>query len=213
MRHTTWLAVFTLVAASLTALDARQRSSAVTAIDVEVHVMSGAGTRRLFDMDPALKTDSRFALYPEWIRRQVAQQPTPTNPGGGGDPTGGSGRMVLEVMKAGGLIVAGTDTPNAINLHGELVSYTMAGMSAYDALRTATVNPAKALALNAGTIEPGKLADLIVLDGDPLENIASTRNVRRVIANGRVYDVDDLTAWPKSTATPEGRPRRPPFTR
>ena len=165
-------------------------------------MISGAGTRRLFELDPALKADPRFALYPEWIRRQVAQQPTPTNPGGGGDPTGGSGRMVLDVMKAGGLIVAGTDTPNAVNLHGELMSYTMAGMSAYDALKTATVNPAKALALNAGTIEAGKLADIIVLDGDPLENIANTRKVRRVVANGRVYDVDELTAWPNATATP-----------
>ena len=100
--------------------------------------------------------------------------------------------MVLDIMKAGGLVVAGTDTPNAVNLHGELMSYTMAGMSAFDALKTATVNPAKALGLNAGTIETGKLADLIVLDGDPLEKIANTVRVRRVIANGRVYDVNDL---------------------
>ena len=55
--------------------------------------------------------------------------------------------MVLDMMKAGGLIVAGTDTPNAINLHGELMAYTMAGMPAFDALKTATVNPAKALGL------------------------------------------------------------------
>jgi imidazolonepropionase-like amidohydrolase len=50
----------------------------------------------------------------------------------------------------------------------------MAGMSAFDALKTATVNPAKALNLEAGTIEPGKLADIIMIDGDPLVNIAST---------------------------------------
>jgi Tol biopolymer transport system component len=164
-------------------------------------MISGAGTRRLFEMDPALKSDPRFTLYPEWIQRQVAQQPVPSNPGGGGDPAGGSGRMVLDVMKAGALVVAGTDTPNGINLHGELMSYTMAGMSAYDALKTATVNPAIALALNAGTIEAGKLADLIVLDGNPLENIANTRTVRRVIANGRVYEVSDLVARPRATPT------------
>jgi len=72
----------------------------------------------------------------------------------------------------------------------------MAGMSAFDALKTATVNPAKALGLNAGTIEVGKLADLIVIDGDPLENIANTVRVRRVVANGRLYDVSDLAGGP-----------------
>ena len=46
---------------------------------------------------------------------------------------------------AGGLIVAGTDTPNAINLHGELMAYTLAGMTPFEALKAATVNPAKAL--------------------------------------------------------------------
>ncbi|MFN2444171.1 MAG: amidohydrolase family protein [Vicinamibacterales bacterium] len=155
-------------------------------------MISGAGTRRLFERDPALKSDPRFTLYPEWIQRQVAQQPASANPGGGGDPTGGSGKMVLDVMKAGGLVVAGTDTPNAVNLHGELMAYTMAGMSPFDALKTATVNPAKALALNAGTIEAGKLADLIVIDGDPLADVANTRKVVRVIANGRVYETSEL---------------------
>ena len=48
-------------------------------------------------------------------------------------------------MRAGGLIVAGTDTPNAINLHGELMPYMLAGMTPFEALKAATVNPAKAL--------------------------------------------------------------------
>jgi Tol biopolymer transport system component len=168
-------------------------------------MISGAGTRRLFEMDPSLKSDPRFTLYPEWIRRQVAQQPASANPGGGGDPTGGSGRMVRDVMKAGALIVAGTDTPNAVNLHGELMSYTLAGMSPYDALKTATVNPAKALGLNAGTVEAGKLADLIMLDGDPLADIGNTQKVRRVVANGRVYDVSDLVTTTGTVPTPQGR--------
>lgn len=155
-------------------------------------MISGGGARRLFELDATLKTDPRFTLYPGWIRQQVAAQPAMSFAGGGGDPRGGSGRMVLDIMKAGGLVVAGTDTPNAINLHGELMAYTMAGMSTYDALRTATVNPAKALNMNAGSIEPGKLADLIVLDGDPLADIANTTKVSQVIANGRVYDREQL---------------------
>jgi len=90
------------------------------------------------------------------------------------------------------LVSSNTDTPNAINLHGEIMAYTLAGMSAFDALKAATVNPAQALGLDAGTIEPGKLADLIAIDGDPLANIGSTVKVKKVIANGRVYDVAEL---------------------
>ena len=93
-------------------------------------MMSGGGARRLFEADPALKNDPRFKLYPEWIQQQVARSPRRRRSGGGGDPTGGNGKMVLDIMKAGGLVVAGTDTPNAVNLHGELMSYTMAGMTA-----------------------------------------------------------------------------------
>jgi Tol biopolymer transport system component len=159
-------------------------------------MISGGGARRLFEREPALQQDPRFKLYPEWIQRQVAAQPGSANPGGGGDPTGGSGRMVLDVMRAGGLIVAGTDTPNAINLHGELMSYVLAGMSTFDALKAATVNPAKALGLDAGTIEAGKLADLILVDGDPLADIAMLHHVKRVVANGRSYEVSDLVAGP-----------------
>ena len=152
-------------------------------------MISGGGARELFEKDPALKSDPRFALYPQWIQRQVAAQPVSQFAGGGGDPRGGSGKMVLDIMKAGGLIVAGTDTPNGINLHGELMAYTMAGMPAFDALKAATVNPAKALGYAGGTIEPGKLADLIAIDGDPLANIANTYKVKKVVANGRAYDV------------------------
>ena len=155
-------------------------------------MISGFGARKLFTDDAGLKHDPRFALYPEWIRRQVAAQPSAATPGGGGDPTGGSGKMVIDIMRAGGLVVAGTDTPNAVNLHGELMSYTLAGMSNFDALKAATVNPARALGMDAGTIEAGTLADLIMVEGDPLANIAATTKVRRVIANGRVYDIAQL---------------------
>ena len=155
-------------------------------------MISGGGARALFAEEPTLKNDPRFKLYPAWIQAQVAQQPAASNAGGGGDPAAGSGKMVLDIMRAGGLIVAGTDTPNAVNLHGELKSYTLAGMTNFEALQAATVNPARALGLDAGTIEPGKLADLVIVDGDPLANIANTHKVRRVIANGRLYEMGQL---------------------
>src|SRR3954471_8312641 len=167
-------------------------------------MISGVGARRLFDTEPDLRNDPRFRLYPAWIQAQVTQ-PAPAAQAAfnaATDPTGGSGKMVLDIMRAGGLVVAGTDTPNAINLHGELVSYTLAGMSTFDALKAATVNPAKALALDAGTIEPGKIADLVIVDGDPLANIANAHKVRKVIANGRVYDMSQLLNQRPANSTP-----------
>jgi hypothetical protein len=158
-------------------------------------MISGTGTGKLFADRPALKDDPRFTLYPPWIQAQVARQ------GAGGGQVGGAAAMVLATMRAGALIVAGTDTPNAINLHGELLTYVLAGMTPYEALKTATVNPARALGLDAGTIEAGKLADLIMVEGDPLENVANVHRVRRVIANGRVYDLEELL---RRRASPPG---------
>ena len=167
-------------------------------------MISGVGARRLFDTEAALKDDPRFKLYPEWIQEQVAGGGEFGGRGGRGgrgaaaaaaafaDPVGGSGKMVIDAMKAGALVVAGTDTPHAINLHGELMSYVLAGMTPYEALKAATVNPAIALNMDSGTIEPGKLADLVVVDGDPLANIANAHKVKRVIANGRVYEMSQL---------------------
>src|SRR6266849_5748775 len=138
-------------------------------------------------------------LYPVWMQQRVAAGGRGgTGAGGGSDPTGGSGTMVLDVMHAGGLIVAGTDSPNGINLHGELTAYVMAGMSNYEALKTATVNPAQALGFAGGTIEAGKLADLVMVDSDPLANIANAFKVKRVIANGRVYELHELINGPSS---------------
>jgi len=160
--------------------------------------ISSGGVRQLFEDDADLKNDPRFTLYPAWMQQRGAAggRGGGAGPGGGGEPTGGSGKMVLDVMHAGGLIVAGTDTPNGINLHGELTAYVMAGMSNYEALQTATVNPAQALGFNGGTIEAGKLADLVMVDGDPLANIANTHKVKRVIANGRLYELHELLNGP-----------------
>jgi len=104
----------------------------------------------------------------------------------------GYGKMVMDVMKAGGLIAAGSDDPNAFKLHGEMMGYVTAGMTPYQALRAATVNPARALGLDAGIIEAGKLADIVIVEGNPLENIANAHHVRYVIANGRLFELDGL---------------------
>jgi imidazolonepropionase-like amidohydrolase len=64
------------------------------------------------------------------------------------------------------------------------------GMAPMDVLRAATINPARSLGLDRelGSLEPGKLADLVVLDRHPLENIRHTETVFRVMLNGRLLD-------------------------
>jgi imidazolonepropionase-like amidohydrolase len=54
------------------------------------------------------------------------------------------------------------------------------------------VNPAQALGLNVGTVEAGRLADLAIVDGTPLEDISATYRVWQVIANGRLFSVSEL---------------------
>ena len=100
--------------------------------------------------------------------------------------------MIMAISRTGAHIVAGTDTPNPANLHAELMAYVLAGMTPYEALRAATVTPAAALGLDAGSIAPGRLADLVVVEGNPLESTANARRVRWVVANGRVVSMAEL---------------------
>jgi imidazolonepropionase-like amidohydrolase len=106
-------------------------------------------------------------------------------------------QMVGALHKAGGRIIAGTDSP--INPYGlslllEMEHYARGGLSPADVIRTATSVPAQAMGLGAslGTIEPGKLADLVVVDGNPLADIRDLRRTRRVIKDGVVYDLEAL---------------------
>jgi imidazolonepropionase-like amidohydrolase len=82
----------------------------------------------------------------------------------------------------------------------------LAGLPAHAALRTATVNASKALKVNdqLGTIEAGKTADLVVLNGNPLVDIRSTRSVATVVRDGRVYDPAELLSSVKGKLGPTG---------
>ena len=69
-----------------------------------------------------------------------------------------------------------------------------ADMDAHDALRVATIFGAEAIGLDQdlGSIEPGKLADLVILHANPLDDLRSTNAIRQVMMNGRLYDGDTL---------------------
>jgi imidazolonepropionase-like amidohydrolase len=77
-----------------------------------------------------------------------------------------------------------------------LVLLVRAGLSTLDALRTATLNPARFLALSDGfgTVAQGNVADLVVLDGNPLDDIGNTRRIFGVVANGRYLPRTELDA-------------------
>src|SRR5262249_21686715 len=96
----------------------------------------------------------------------------------------------------GDLITLGTDHPSwgefftPFSVHRELLSFVLSGIPPAAALRFATINAARAMGLGdrLGTIEAGKWADLVVVRGNPLDDIRRTRNPRVVIKAGRVYD-------------------------
>ena len=75
-------------------------------------------------------------------------------------------------------------------LHAELATLVWAGLTPLAALQAATINPAKALRAtdSLGTVASGKLADLVLLDADPLVDIRNTTKIRAVVANGRYVD-------------------------
>jgi imidazolonepropionase-like amidohydrolase len=120
---------------------------------------------------------------------------------GAGDPAAYRTRLratlalLKDAVDAGVLVVAGTDKGvPGLSLQREIELYVEGGMTPLQAIQTATIMPARAMKLDKdlGTIEVGKRADLLVLDRNPLENIAAIRSARWVAANGRLYDCDML---------------------
>jgi len=108
--------------------------------------------------------------------------------------------VVQLLHKAGVPFLAGTDTPPGVyifpgfSLHEELQRFVAAGFTPLEALQTATINPARFFQLEdqLGTIENGKVADLVFLDGNPLADIGNSQKVSGVVVNGRFLSRSDL---------------------
>jgi len=154
-------------------------------------------------------TDGRSKYVPADVRarwqKQLSTRQTP--------PEQKQLRLTILAMmnKAGVPMMSGTDVPNPLmlpgfTLHEELTDLVQAGFTPAEALKTATYNPAKFMGMldRLGTVEKGKLADLVLLDANPLEDIHNTQRIRAVVLNGRYLDrtaLDKLLDGAAATAS------------
>lgn len=155
-----------------------------------------------FRREEDFKRDARLRYVPAdtaqaWLK--------PAREGEGVDPETRRVRFkkLLEAVgmmhRAGVPLLAGTDLGNpfifaGFSLHDELELFVQAGLTPLEVLKTATVNPAKYLGMSdsLGTIEKGKIADLVVLEANPLESISNTQKIAAVVANGRYLPKETL---------------------
>jgi imidazolonepropionase-like amidohydrolase len=121
-------------------------------------------------------------------------------------------QMVARLHHAGVPFMAGTDTAAGIyvmpgfSLHDELANFVEAGFTPMESLQTATSNPAMFLGQNdMGKIAPNCVADLVLLNANPLENIRNTENIDAVIANGKFFNRTALDQLLGNAATAASR--------
>ena len=153
-------------------------------------------------------TDTRAKYVPEaWKAKTWKRFTAEITQGYGSDDLAVRKKFVskeLEVVhmlhELGVGFLAGTDTPAGayvfpgFSLHEELQRFVAAGFTPLEALQTATVNPARFFGMERqlGTIEAGKLADLVLLSANPLEEISNTQKISGVVANGRYFSRKEL---------------------
>jgi len=147
------------------------------------------------------KDDPRWAYLPMSLRDLWSKSRSGNVPDGGQELFNGQLSLTRRMHRSGALFMAGTDSPNpsilpGFALHDELELLVSAGFSPMEALQAATLNPARYLGKDKylGTVEIGKLADLVLLDANPLDNISNTQKIRAVIVNGRYLSREKLDA-------------------
>ncbi len=143
------------------------------------------------------------ALYPEYYRRAMlttasGMRSRPITTILNYPNTGASTKRLLD---QGARITSGTDSPimpYGTSLHVELWSYVESGFTPFQALQTATINAARALHVDQelGSLEVGKIANISIVNGNPLKNIEDTAKVRFVLVNGKVYTLSQLLETP-----------------
>ncbi len=118
-------------------------------------------------------------------------------------------RTATELSRAGvNTMIGAHGMREGLGAHWEMWMFVMGGMTPLEALRTATINPARNFGMDKdlGSLEPGKLADLVVIDGNPLADIRQSDRVVQVMQNGRLYEAATL-----NQIAPVAKARKPLF--
>jgi tetratricopeptide (TPR) repeat protein len=160
---------------------------------------------------PDFRNDPRLKYFPEAFRARWQPENNPLWASRSAEDYAMSKRrfqkemkIVSEMRRAGVMFLAGTDTGNpycfpGFSLHDELSLLVEAGFTPLEALQTATFNPAIFLgaAESYGTVEKGKIADLLLLEADPLEKIENTKRTCAVVLGGKLFSkqqIDEMLA-------------------
>ncbi|MFB6573094.1 amidohydrolase family protein [Streptomyces noursei] len=148
----------------------------------------------LIGEDPALAEDVRVSrLMPPWdgavVREAAARRPTPTQLADIATEVG----VYRRILDGGGWVALGTDqplVPVGLSLHLSLRALHRGGLSVVEALRTATVLPARVFGAerDLGTLEVGKLADMVLVDGDPFHDLGALVRTSTVLKGGRLFE-------------------------
>jgi imidazolonepropionase-like amidohydrolase len=166
-------------------------------IDPTVAIFEGMFTARAGTMSPVYA--SIADRLPPQVRRGFLTGGLPVPEGMDARYRASYRRMldlIAEMHRQGLTVVAGTDAMAGFALHRELELYAEAGIPNADVLRIATLNAARVLGReqDLGTIEAGKLADFVLVDGNPLERMSDIRRIVTIVKDGKVYDAKELYA-------------------
>jgi imidazolonepropionase-like amidohydrolase len=191
-------------AAALSALDPAVAATAFAAIAAHgVWVCPTlTDTRAYTIMRDSLPADPRLQFLPPPVRDAWVKEATGMTPAEAATWTTlfqGSLRLVREMRRAGVRLLAGTDAGSTydlpgFDLHSELALLVRAGLTPLEALTAATRSAAEVAGFRdrAGLVKPGLVADLVVLDANPLAAIGNTRQIVSVIAAGRLFGRTEL---------------------